>query len=75
LSIFTQALVFERYGARLDLDDLAQLLKVQKTTIYKHRGLGTFPIPTYQEGKLIFADYRDVAEYLDRCRAQAKAAA
>jgi hypothetical protein len=75
MSMLLQAFVFERYGARLDLDELAELLKLEKTTVYKQLSAGTFAIPTYREGKRLFADCRDVAEYLDRCRAQAKAAA
>ncbi len=70
MSIMLQAMLFEKYGPRLDLDNLAEALGISKSTIYNQMSAGTFPVPTYLDGKR-YADVRDVATYLDQCRAGA----
>lgn len=70
MSILLQAMLFEKYGPRLDLDDLAEALGVSKSTIYNQMSAGTFPVPTYLDGKR-YADVRDVATYLDERRKEA----
>ena len=74
-SLVTQMIVAERYGLRLRVEQLATLLDVSKGSIYNQLSAGTFPVPTYLDGKLRFADYRDVAAYLDDCRTRAKVTA
>lgn len=71
MSLLTQALVFEKYGERLDADALAKFLNVSKTTLYNQITAGTCPVPTYLDGKSRYADYRDVAAHLDKCRERA----
>lgn len=68
MSLLTQAYLLERYGPRLSIDQLAQVLGMAKGTIYNQISAETFPVPTYVDAKQRWADYRDVAEYLDRCR-------
>lgn len=68
MSLLSQALVFDKYGARLDTDQLAELLGQSRGGILNQISAGTFPIPTYLEGKRRFADFRDVAEHLDALR-------
>lgn len=72
MSILLQAMLFEKYGPRLDLDDLADALSISKSTIYNQMSAGTFPVKTYLDGKR-YADVRDVAEYLDERRKEAAA--
>lgn len=72
MSILLQAMLFEKYGPRLDLDDLADALSISKSTIYNQMSAGTFPVKTYLDGKR-YADVRDVAEYLDERRKEATA--
>jgi len=67
-SIVTQALVAEKYGIRLSTRDLAEVLSLAAGTIRNQISRGTFPIPTYQDGGRQWADYRDVAAYLDQMR-------
>jgi predicted DNA-binding transcriptional regulator AlpA len=74
-SILTQALVFERHGARLNIEQLAQLLGLTKGAIHNQISDGTFPIPTYLDAGKRWADYRDVAAHVDKCRERAKVAA
>lgn len=71
MSLLSQAIIAERYGLRLSLDQLAEALDMSKNTIYNQVSAGTFPVPTYVDGKKRYADYRDVASYLDSCRERA----
>ncbi len=75
MSLFAQAYIIERYGLRLNMGQLADLLGVKRGTILNRISAGTFPIPTYLDGAMRYADHRDVAEHLDRCRAEASTAA
>ena len=70
-SIVTQAMIWNEYGARLNTQDLATLLKRSTGTIRNQLSAGTFPIKTYVEGGERWAAYQDVAEYLDSKQAQA----
>lgn len=71
MSLITQAFVVEKYGVRLPLDKLSELLGISKGTIHNQISAATFPIPTYLDGGKRFADYRDVAAHLDACQKQA----
>lgn len=66
-------MLFEKYGPRLNLEQLAEVLDSSVNTFYNQLAAGTFPIPTYKEGTKRFADVRDVATYLDERREEAKA--
>ena len=70
-SLLTQAYLLEHYGLRLTIDQLAEVLHIARNTIYNQVAAGTFAVPTYVDGAKRFADYRDVAAYLDECRARA----
>ena len=70
-SLLSQAILAEKYGLRLTMEQLAEVLTMAKTTIYNQISAGTFPVPTYVDGNKRFADFRDVAAYLDACRERA----
>ncbi|QPS78582.1 hypothetical protein EZI45_19195 [Delftia tsuruhatensis] len=72
-SLVTQMIVAEKYGVRLDSKQLAELLSMTPGSVLNSISGGDFPIPTYKEGGRRFADYRDVAEYIDNCRPRAAA--
>lgn len=72
MSLFTQAIVADKYGMRLPMDQLAEALCIAKQTIYNQIAKGDFPVKTYLDGSKRYADYRDVAAYLDECRLRAK---
>ena len=74
MSLFAQAYIIERYGLRLNMVQLADPLGVKRGTILNRISAGTFSIPTYLDGAMRYADHRDVAEHLDRCRAEASTA-
>jgi predicted DNA-binding transcriptional regulator AlpA len=71
MSLMIQAYLLERYGPRLNVEQLAEALQIGKSTIHNQIGAGTFPICTYLDQRTRFADVRDVASYLDSCRARA----
>ena len=71
----TQAIVADKYGLRLTIEQLAEAMQLAKQTIYNQVAKNTFPIPTYVEGGKRFAAYQDVATYLDGCRVRATSGA
>lgn len=75
MSLLSQAILAERYGLRLTVEQLADALGMAKNTIYNQVSAGTFAVPTYLDGGKRFADYRDVAVYMDSCRARASTVA
>lgn len=60
---------------RLTIQQLAHLMGVSIDTARNQMYRGELPVPTYKEGGRVFADIRDVAEYLDKMRKEARAAA
>lgn len=72
MSLLTQAYLLEKYGPRLTVAQLAEVVGSAEQTIYNKCAKGTFPVLTYVDGGKRFADYRDVAKYLDDCRERAR---
>lgn len=58
---------------RLNIDEVCNALGIATATGYTHRSLGKFPVP--MSGSPLMADIRDVAEAVDRLRAEAVEAA
>ncbi|MBE2262893.1 MAG: hypothetical protein IAE92_09125 [Burkholderiaceae bacterium] len=56
------------------MDHLAGILDTTAPNIRRKISERTFPIPTYIDGAKRWADVRDVAEYLDAMRQQARQA-
>lgn len=71
MSLMTQALVAEKYGLRLGVGQLAEVLGLSKGAIYNQLSANSFPVPTYIDGGKRWADYRDVAAHMDACRERA----
>lgn len=71
MSLLTHAYLLDRYGLRISIDQLTDILNLKCGTIYNQISAQTFPIRTYTDGGKRFADYRDVATYLDECRQRA----
>lgn len=74
-SVVTQLIVAERYGLRLSIEQLAEVMGLSKGAVYNQISAETFAIPTYLDAGKRWADYRDVAAHIDACREQAKKAA
>lgn len=67
-SLVTQMFVAEKYGLRLDVNQLAQLLSITPGTVLNRISANTFNIPTYIDNGKRYADYRDVAAHFDNIR-------
>ena len=72
MSMLTTLLLFEKYGPRMSLEQVGDALGFATGTLYQRLAHGKLDLPTYVDGKQRFADTRDVAEYLDRLREQAR---
>lgn len=71
MSLVTQAFLFEKYGPRLNTEQLAEVLGITKPALYNQISAGSCPVKTYVESGKRWADYRDVAEHFDLVRAHA----
>lgn len=71
MSLLTQAYLLEKYGPRLSLDALAEVLGGSKNTLYNQISQGTCPIPTYVDGGKRWASVEDVAHYFADARKRA----
>ncbi|WP_312412601.1 hypothetical protein [Comamonas sp.] len=67
-SLVTQMFVAEKYGLRLDVAQLAQVLGITPGTVLNRISANTFGIPTYLDNGKRYADYRDVAQHFDSIR-------
>lgn len=72
MSLLHQAIIAEKYGLRLTVDQMAEALGLARNTIYNQIAAGTFKVKTYVDGGKRYCDYRDLAEYLDSLRAHAE---
>lgn len=54
----------ERHGPLMDLEDLAQLLRLQKTTLYQQIYKGRLDIPHFRRGKKYLFPTAEVAKYV-----------
>lgn len=70
-SLVTQMIVTEKYGLRLNTAQIAEVLGITKAAVLNKVSDGTMPIKTYMDAGKRWADYRDVAEHIDGCRARA----
>lgn len=68
MSLITQAFIVDRYGLRLNAEQLADVLGITKAALYNQISSKACPVRTYLDGGKRYADCRDVAEHLDRMR-------
>ena len=71
-NIITTLVLMEQYGPRVNMETLAKLLGFTTSSLHNRLGRKELEIPTYLDGKMRFADTRDVAEFLDRKRNEAR---
>lgn len=73
MSLLAQLILAEKYGMRLDMQELASELDMAKGTLMNQISAGTLGIKTYMDGGKRWADVRDVAAHYDRMREKAEA--
>ncbi len=69
MSLLHEAIIAEKYGLRLTVEQIGEALSLKPQTIYNKIAKDEFKVRTYVDGGKRFADYRDLAAYLDLCRA------
>lgn len=69
-SLVTQMFLAEKYGLRLDVKQLGEVLGISPGTVLNRISANTFRIPTYIDNGKRYADYRDVANHFDTIREQ-----
>lgn len=74
MSILTQMVLIEKHGLRVDLEGLAVILDTTPPNLRRMISAHTLQIPTYIDGGRRWADVRDVAEYFDQRREEARRA-
>jgi hypothetical protein len=67
-SLVLQMILAEKYGARLNMEQLAAELGIAKPTLYNQVSAGTCKVKTYLDGGKRYCDFRDLASHLDACR-------
>jgi len=65
MSLMTRAAIIDKYGLRLTMEQLADVLGLNRGSVYNLAASGELPVPTYKEGTRRFASYDAVADYLD----------
>jgi predicted site-specific integrase-resolvase len=68
--------VMGQVGGRLllNLEETANVIGYEVSTAHSKIAKGAFPVPMRKQGNKWFADARDVADFLDDMRAQARKA-
>lgn len=75
MSLLTTAYLLERYGPRLGMSEIAEVLGMSTGTLHNRIYRGQIELLTYMDGGKRYADARDLASYLDAMRARATARA
>ena len=66
MTLLTRAALLDKYGFRLTVEQLGEVLGLSPGHIQNLMSSGQFPIRTYREGKRRWASYEAVAEYLEK---------
>lgn len=72
MSLMVQAYLLEKFGPRLSVEQLAEVLQLKPSTIYNQVSAGVCSVPTYVDAGRRWADIKDVADAFDRLRATAR---
>lgn len=67
-------LVMKYERMTMTLAEVCDEISIEVGTAHNKISAGTFPIPTRKEGRNRIADVRDVGEYLDKQRQEAREA-
>ena len=68
MSLLIQAHLLDKYGPRLDSHAMAEVLSLEPKTVQNKIAANTLGIKTYVDGGKRWADFRDMADYLDSLR-------
>lgn len=65
MTLMTRAALIDKYGLRLTMEQLAEVLGMHPGTVYNQLNKGELKIRTYRERGRRYASYEAVAEYFD----------
>ena len=57
--------LLNKYGVRLTLDEVSEILKIPTGTLYNKRSDGSLPFNSYRDGLRVFVDTKVLADYLE----------
>lgn len=72
MSLLAQFILAEKYGLRLNMQQLADELDMAKGTLMNNISDKSLKIKTYMDGGKRWADVRDVAAHFERKRQEAR---
>lgn len=72
MSMLHQFYLLKKYGPRLGVKQMAEAMSLTESAIHRRISDGTLGIPTYVDSGKRWADARDMAEYFDTMRAEAR---
>lgn len=65
MTLMTRAYLLDKYGMRLSMEELAEVMDLKPGTVYNMLAKGELKIRTYKEGIRRYAPYDAVADYFD----------
>lgn len=72
MTLLTRAHLLDKYGVRLSMEQLGEVLGLHHATLYTQLNKGILKIRTYKEGHRRFASVDAVVEYLQAMDDEAK---
>ena len=72
MSLLSHFYFLENYGPRLSVEQIAESMGLTVAAVHRRISDGTLNVPTYLDSGKRWADARDVAEYFDAMRAEAR---
>ena len=66
MTLLTRAALLDKYGFRLTMEQLGEVLGLSPGHIQNLMSSGQFPVRTYRDGQRRYASYEAVAEYLEK---------
>jgi hypothetical protein len=73
MSLMLTAYLLEKYGPRLGMEEVAEVLRISKGNLTNRLYRGEITLPTYLDGGRRFCAAEDLAAYLGRLRETARA--
>ncbi len=68
MSLITQALLMDKFGPLLTVENVAEVLHVDKRTVQNQHSARTLGIPGIKRGQALLFHVADVAAYIDGLR-------
>lgn len=57
--------LLNKYGVRLTLNEVSEILKIPINTLYNKRSNNLLPFKSYKDGLRVYVDTKNIANYLE----------